>query len=204
MLILNSATLLTSLIRPNSFCVECLGFLIHTVSGHLHVTTFLPLPFQSGCLLFLFIVWLLWLRLPMLSETNQKLMPVAGNLLSKRNWHISSQELLGNKIHLWTIMSCFCCSVTKSCPPLCNAMDCSTPGFPVLHYLPEFAQTHVHGVDDAIQLSHPLSHPSPPAFNLSQHQGLFQGVSPSHQVAKGSELQLQHQSFQWIFQVDFL
>ena len=75
-------------------------------------------------------------------------------------------------------------------------MDCRTPGFPVLRYSPEFAQTHVHGVDDAIQLSHPLSHPSPPAFNLSQHQGLFQGVSPSHQVAKGSELQLQHQSFQ--------
>ena len=63
-------------------------------------------------------------------------------------------------------------------------MDCSTPGFPDHHRLPELAQTHVHQVDDAIQPSHPLSTPSPPAFNLSQHQGLFQGVSSSHQVAK--------------------
>ena len=63
-------------------------------------------------------------------------------------------------------------------------MDCSSPGFPVLHYLLEFAQTHVHSVGDAIKLSHPLSHPSPPALNLSQHQDLFQWVSPSHQAAK--------------------
>ena len=81
-------------------------------------------------------------------------------------------------------------------------MVCSTPGFPILHYLPEFAQTHVHWVDEAIQSSHPLSLPSPPAFNLSQHQGLFQWVSSSHQVAK--VLELQHQSFQWIFRIDFL
>ena len=67
-----------------------------------------------------------------------------------------------------------CCSVTKSCPTLCDAMNWSTPVFPVLHYLPEFAQTHVHGVSDAIQSSHPLSPPSPFALNLSQHQGLFQ------------------------------
>ena len=63
-------------------------------------------------------------------------------------------------------------------------MDCSTPGFPVLHYLLEFAQTHVRWVDDAIQPSHPLLPPSPPAFNLSQHQGLFQWVGSLHQVAK--------------------
>ena len=66
------------------------------------------------------------------------------------------------------------CSVTKSCTALWDPMDCSTPGFPVLHHLPEFAQTHVQSVDDAIQPSHPLSSPSLPAFNLSQHQGLFQ------------------------------
>ena len=71
-------------------------------------------------------------------------------------------------------------------------MNCSTPGFPFLHYLPGFAGTHVHPVGDAIQPSHPLSSPSPPAFNLSQHQGLFQGVSSSHQVAKGLEFQIQH------------
>ena len=102
--------------------------------------------------------------------------------------------------------SCCCCSVTKPCPTLCNAMDCSTPGFPVLYYLPEFAQTHVHWIGDAIQPSHPLSPPttSPPAFNLSQHQGFFQCVSSSSQVAKVLELQLQHQFFQWIFRVHFL
>ena len=80
-------------------------------------------------------------------------------------------------------------------------MDCSTPGFPVLHHLPEFAQTHVHWITDAIQPSHSLLPPSPPVLNLSQHQGLFQWVGSSHQVAKG--LQLQHQFFQWIFRVDF-
>ena len=73
---------------------------------------------------------------------------------------------------------------TQSCLTLCDPMDCSMPGFPVHHQLPEFTQTHVHRVGDAIQLSHPLSSSSPPAFNLSQHQGLFQGVSYSHQVAK--------------------
>ena len=69
-----------------------------------------------------------------------------------------------------------CCSVTKLYPTLCNPMDCSMPGFPVLQYLPEFVQTHVHWVSDAIQPSHPLLLPSPPALNLSQHQGLFQWV----------------------------
>ena len=77
-------------------------------------------------------------------------------------------------------------------------MDCSTPGFPVLHYLPELAQTHVHWVGDAIQPSCPLSSPSPPAFSLSQHQGLFSWVNSSHQVAKELELQLENQSFQWM------
>ena len=75
-------------------------------------------------------------------------------------------------------------SVTQSCPTLCNSMDCSTPGFPVLHYLPEFAQTHVHWVNDAMQSSYPLLPPSPPALNLSQCKGLFQWVGSSHQVAK--------------------
>ena len=85
-----------------------------------------------------------------------------------------------------------------------NPMDCSTPGFTVLYYLPELAQTHVHWISDDIKPSHPLFHPFPSALNLSQHQGLFQWVSSSHQVAKVLELQLQHQSFQWIFRVDFL
>ena len=95
-------------------------------------------------------------------------------------------------------------SFTQSCPTLCDPMDCSTPGFPVHHQLPEFTQTHVHWVGDAIQPSHPLLSPSPPAFNLSQNQGLFQWVSSSDQVDKILEFQLQHQSFQWIFRTDFL
>ena len=75
-------------------------------------------------------------------------------------------------------------------------MECSTPGFPVLHHLLELDQTHIHRVGDASQPSHPLPSPSPPAFNLSQHQGLFQRVSLLHQVARVLELQLQRQSFQ--------
>ena len=87
-----------------------------------------------------------------------------------------------------------CCSVTQLCRTLCN--PCSTPGYPVLHYLPESAQIHVPWVDDAMQTSHPLLPLSPPALNLSQHQTLFQRVSSLHQMAK--ILALQHQSFQWI------
>ena len=87
-------------------------------------------------------------------------------------------------------------SVSQSCQTLCDPVDCSMPGFPVQHQLLELAQTHVHRVSDAIQPFHPLSSPSPPAFNLSQHQGLFQGVNYSHQVAKVLEFQLQHQSLQ--------
>ena len=95
-------------------------------------------------------------------------------------------------------------SVVQSCSTLCNPTDCSTPGFLVHRQLLELAQTHVHWVSDAIQPSHPLSSPSPPAFNLSQQQGLFKWVSSSHQVAKVLEFQLQHQSFQWIFRTDIL
>ena len=75
-------------------------------------------------------------------------------------------------------------SVAQSCPTLWDPMDCSTPGFPVSHQLLELTQTHVHQVGDAFQSPHPLSSPSLPTFNLSQHQGLFQGVSSFHQVAK--------------------
>ena len=94
-------------------------------------------------------------------------------------------------------------SVAQSCLTPCDLMDCSTPGFSV--HLLELAQTHDHHVGDASQPSHPLSSPSPPVFNLSQ--GLFQWVSSSHQVAKVLELQLEHQSLQWIltsFRIDWL
>ena len=96
-------------------------------------------------------------------------------------------------------------SVAQSCPTVCDPMDCSTPGLPVHHQLPpEFTQTHVHWVRDAIQPSHPLSSPSPPTFNLAQHQGVFKWVRSLQQVAKVLEFQFQHQSFQWIFRTDFL
>ena len=87
------------------------------------------------------------------------------------------------------LKGCFCCSVTWSCLILCDPMDCSTPGFPVPHHLPEFAQHHIHCIGDAIQLSHPLT-PSSSALNLSQHPSLFQRVSHSHQVTKILELRL--------------
>ena len=83
-----------------------------------------------------------------------------------------------------------CCSIAQLCLTLCEPMDCSTPAFHVLHYLPELTQTHVHRVGDAIQPSRPLSSPSPPALNLSQHQGLFQWVGCSHQVIKVLEFLL--------------
>ena len=95
-------------------------------------------------------------------------------------------------------------SVTQSCLTLCGPMNCSTPGLPVHHQLPEFIQTHVHQVSDAIQPSHPLSSPSPPSPNPSQHQGLFQWVNPLHEVAKVLEFQLQHQSLQWAPRTDLL
>ena len=94
-------------------------------------------------------------------------------------------------------------SVAQSGLTLCDPMNCSTPGFPVHYQLLELTQTHVRQVGDDIQPSHPLLSPSLPAFNLSQHQGLFQWVSSFHQVAKVLELQLRHQSFQWLFRVDF-
>ena len=90
------------------------------------------------------------------------------------------------------------CSVAQWCLTLCDPMDCSTPGLPVHHQLPELTQTHVHWVSDAIQPSDPLLSPSPPAFNLSQHQDLFQWVCSLHQVAKILELHPQHQSLQSI------
>ena len=97
----------------------------------------------------------------------------------------------------------FSCSV-MSCSTLCDPINCSIPGFPVLHCLPELAEIHFRWVSDAIQQSHPLSPASSPALSPSQHQGLFQWVGSWHQVAKVLEHWLQHQSFQWIFRVDFL
>ena len=109
-------------------------------------------------------------------------------------------------LQISVINACFVqfSSITHSCHILCNSMHCNTSGFPVHHQLPELTQTHVHRVCDAIQPPYPLLSPSPPAFNHSEHQGLFQWVSSLHQVAKILEFQRQHQSFQWLFRTDFL
>ena len=104
----------------------------------------------------------------------------------------------------WMDDACQFSSVAQSCPTPWDPMDCSTSGLPVHNQLPEFTQTHVHWVSDAIQPSHPLLSPSPPTFNFSQHQGLFKWISTLHQVAKVLAFQLQHQSFLWIFKTDFL
>ena len=123
---------------------------------------------------------------------------------------LEAVELLkAEKQHVVYIYRCvwltllFCCSAAKSCLTvydshvwLYDSRDCSMPGFLVLPSLLEFAQTHVHWGNDAIKSSHPLSPPYPPAFSLSQHQGLFQWVNSSYQVAEILELQFQHQSFQ--------
>ena len=95
-------------------------------------------------------------------------------------------------------------SVTQSCLTLCDPMNRTTPGLFIHHQLPESTQTHVHWVSDAVQPTHSLLSPSPPALNLSQHQGLFKWVSSLHQVGKVLEFQLQHQSFQWTLRTDLL
>ena len=95
-------------------------------------------------------------------------------------------------------------SVAQSCSSLWDPMNHNMPGLPVHHQLLEFTQTHAHWFGDAIQPSHPLSSPSPPAPNPSQHQGLFQWVKSSYEVAKVLEFQLQHQSFQWTRRTDLL
>ena len=115
-------------------------------------------------------------------------------------WSLStlSEDTLGGKKHFTSQFS----SVAQLCLTLCDPMNHSIPCLPVHHQLPKFTQTHVHWVSDAIQPSHPLSSPSPPAPNPSQHQGLFQWVNSSHEVAKVLEFQPQHQSFQRIFRTD--
>ena len=103
-----------------------------------------------------------------------------------------------------TVSSVQFSSVTQSCLTLCDPTNCSMPGLPVHHQLPEFTQTHVYQVGDAIQPSHPLSSPSPPAPNPSQHQSLFQKLNSLHEVAKVLEFQFQHHSFQRNPRVDLL
>ena len=111
------------------------------------------------------------------------------------NWIRLKDIFFNNKI----FMIWFSSVQSPNCVWLCDPMDCSMELTPIV-----VTQTHIHLAGDAIQPSHPPSSPSPPAFNLSQHQGLFKWVTSSHQVAKVLEFRLQHQSFQWIFRTAFL
>ena len=125
-------------------------------------------------------------------------------------WERYANGISQSKMYNYSMIPLIFSSVQSlSCVWLCDPMNCSMPGLPVHHQLPESTQTHVHWVSDAIQPSYPLSSLSPPALNLSQHQGLSQWVSSLHQVTKVLEFQLQDQSFQWtprtdIFRMDWL
>ena len=128
--------------------------------------------------------------------------PIDVKILSAKS--TQTQSLLYQCSAIWVGSRYTVSSVTQLCLTLCDPMDCSISGLLVLHHFQELARTHAHQVSDAIKPSHPLMSPSPPAFSLSQHQGLFQWVSSLHQVAKALALQLRHQSFQSIFRIDFL
>ena len=117
-----------------------------------------------------------------LSDSGIKPMSLTSPVLADRFFTIGTTWKYPSSVHF--------SSVTQSCPTLCNPINHSTPGLPVHHHPPEFTQTHVHWVCDAIQSSHPLSSPSPPAPNPSQHQSIFQWVNSSHEVAKVLEVQL--------------
>ena len=143
--------------------------------------------------------------------------PLRTELLNWRNWwfNFCETQLIFKKL-IWVSNKVEVCIHPGTCEcgivvvQLLGRAQLSVTPWTVAHQaslsftVPELSQTHVHQVGDAIQPSHPLLFPSPPAFNLSQHQGLFQWVSSLHQVAKVLELQLHHQSFQWIFRADFL
>ena len=165
--------------------------------------------------------WLPWCLSSSTAHNGFLIWPLLGSLLSPlatsslrfytlaKPWCILLFTPYGSTVQLPQLCLCYFLfsvfshlqfsSVAQSCPTLCDPMNCSMPGFPVHHQHPECTQTHVHQVGDAIQPSHPLSSPNP-----SQHQGLFQWVSSSHEVAKILEFQLQHQSFRWILRTDLL
>ena len=142
------------------------------------------------------------LKCPLWSLSPDHIWSIIQQSLITLNWVCATWFLLRKWSKSILIVSY--CSFPMWCLTLWNPMDSSTPGFSVLHYLSEFYQTHIHWIGDTIQPSHPLSSLSSPVLSLSQHLGLFQWVGSLHQVAKALQLQLQHESFQWIFRVDFL
>ena len=142
-------------------------------------------------------VWVLWLTpspLAWLHSASLSCFPFSESIIFivflAFHFILSAEVLTISFVGLYFSNSVQFSSVTQSCPTLCDPMNRSTPGLPVHHQLPEFTQTHIHRVGDAIQLSHPLSSPSPPAPNRSQHQNLFQWVNSLHEVAKVLEFQL--------------
>ena len=144
-----------------------------------------PLEAQSFTLLLFTLVYFVGICAKCSSWASITWQPVSGALKNhvlsdKKPWLQRKDAILSDQIR----------AVTQSCLTLCDSMNLSTPGLPVHHQLPEFTETHVHRVSDAIQPSYPLSSPSPPAPNPSQHQSLFQWVSSSHEVAKVLEFQL--------------
>ena len=127
-----------------------------------------------------------------IKKQNSPIKKCAGTL----NRHFLKEEIEIAKKHLKRCSTSLFSSVAQSCLTLCDPMNHSTPGLPVHHQLPEFIQTHVHQVSDAIQPSHPFLCPSPPAPNPSQQQSLFQWVNSLHELAKVLEFQVQHHSLQ--------
>ena len=119
-------------------------------------------------------------------------------------FNLYKSEILSTSFNLPLFLQFILSSVSQSCSTPCDPMNLRMPGFPVYNQRLKSTQTHVHWVGVAIQPSHHLPSPSPPALNLSQHQGLFKWVSFAHQVTKVLGFQLQHQSFQWIFRTDLL
>ena len=122
------------------------------------------------------------------SHEIKRCLPLGRKAMTNLDSILKSRDItLPIKVHISSVQFS---SVARSCLTLCDSMNCSTPGLPVHHQFPEFTQTHVHQVGDTIQPSHPLSSPSPPAPNPSQHQSLFQSINSSHEVAKVLEFQL--------------
>ena len=164
-------------------------------SGQDEVDTFLLIPLSK----YSWKPWTLYCETKVKALEGKEKMKLETNILLLKAWYSSefpgfSFRLLPPSLDHHTFSSVQFSSVARLCPTLCDPMSRSTPGLPVHHQLLESTQTHVHQVGDAIQSSHPLSSPSPPASNPSQHQGLFQWVNSSHEVAKVLEFQLQHQS----------
>ena len=125
-----------------------------------------------------------------IAELSASVVLIQGAGSIKVSSKLTSSDVFGISAYSLRTISVQFSSVAQSCPTLCDPMNRSTPGLPVHHQLPEFAQTHIHRVSDAIQPSHPLSSPSPPVPNPSQQQSLFQWVNSSQEVAKVLEFQL--------------